>query len=114
MRILTTGPYLDGTPRYIEYSGTSAAAAYVSAGAALVFALNPAWTSQDVVQHLLASAVTSKNLYAYLHQRQAAEPGARGLRSVDADGTARRRFRAGKYARNHRMDPGSELQQSEV
>jgi subtilisin family serine protease len=62
MRILTTGPYLDGTPRYVEYSGTSAAAAYVSAGAALVFALNPTWTSQDVVQHLLASAVPCKNL----------------------------------------------------
>lgn len=62
MRILTTGPYLDGTPRYAEYSGTSAAAAYVSAGAALVFALNPNWTSSDVVQHLLASAVTRKNL----------------------------------------------------
>jgi len=62
MRILTTAPYLDGTPRYIEYSGTSAAAAYVSAGAALVFALNPAWSSQDVVRHLLASAVSSKNL----------------------------------------------------
>ncbi len=62
MRILTTGPYLDGAPRYAEYSGTSAAAAYVSAGAALVFALNPSWTSQAVVQHLLASAVTCKNL----------------------------------------------------
>jgi subtilisin family serine protease len=62
MRILTTGPYLDGAPRYAEYSGTSAAAAYVSAGAALVFALNPSWTSQEVVQHLLASAVTRKNL----------------------------------------------------
>jgi subtilisin family serine protease len=62
MRILTTGPYLDGAPRYTEYSGTSAAAAYVSAGAALVFALNPTWTSQEVVQHLLASAVTCKNL----------------------------------------------------
>jgi subtilisin family serine protease len=62
MRILTTGPYLDGAPRYTEYSGTSAAAAYVSAGAALVFALNPTWTSQNVVQHLLASADTCKNL----------------------------------------------------
>ncbi len=62
MRSLTTGPYLDGTPRYAEYSGTSAAAAYVSAGAALVLALNPTWKARDVVQHLLASAVTCKNL----------------------------------------------------
>jgi len=62
MRILTTGSYLGGTPRYTEYSGTSAAAAYVSAGAALVFALNPGWTARDVVQHLLASAVTCDNL----------------------------------------------------
>jgi subtilisin family serine protease len=61
-RILTTGPHLDGAPRYTEYSGTSAAAAYVSAGAALVFALNPTWTSRNVVQHLLASADTCKNL----------------------------------------------------
>jgi subtilisin family serine protease len=61
-RILTTGPYLVGAPRYTEYSGTSAAAAYVSAGAALVFALNPTWTSQDVVQHLLASAVICDSL----------------------------------------------------
>jgi subtilisin family serine protease len=62
MRILTTGPYLGSTPRYAEYSGTSAAAAYVSAGAALVLALNPGWAAHDVVQHLLASAVTCKNL----------------------------------------------------
>ena len=54
MRILTTGLYLDSEPRYAEYSGTSAAATYVSTGAALVFALNPTWTSQKVVQHLLA------------------------------------------------------------
>ena len=59
MRILTTARYLIDPPRYAEYSGTSAAAAYVSAGAALVFALNrPNWTAQDVSQHLTASADT--------------------------------------------------------
>jgi subtilisin family serine protease len=58
-------------PRYADYSGTSAAAAYVSAGAALVFALHPpnwdgagapAWTPQDVVQQLTASADTIEDL----------------------------------------------------
>jgi hypothetical protein len=59
MRILTTARYLVDPPRYSEYSGTSAAAAYVSAGAALVFALNrPNWTPQDVTEHLMASADT--------------------------------------------------------
>ena len=47
MRILTTARYLVNPPRYVDYSGTSAAAAYVSAGAALVFALNrPGWTAR--------------------------------------------------------------------
>jgi hypothetical protein len=71
MRILTTGRYLVNPPRYSEYSGTSAAAAYVSAGAALVFALNrpnwdgagaPGWTPQDVTQHLTESADTIEGL----------------------------------------------------
>jgi subtilisin family serine protease len=62
LRILTTARYLVGPPRYAEYSGTSAAAAYASAGAALVFALNPSWTPQDVVQHLKASADTIEDL----------------------------------------------------
>jgi subtilisin family serine protease len=64
-RILSTERYLVDPPRYGDYSGTSPAAAYVSAGAALVFALNPqnwdgagapAWTPADVIQHLTASA----------------------------------------------------------
>lgn len=56
MRILTTARYLAGPPRYAEVSGTSPAAAYVSTGAALVWALNPGWTADKVVQHLKASA----------------------------------------------------------
>jgi len=56
--ILATGLYLEAPPRYAEYSGTSPAAAYASAAAALVFALNPAWKPVDVVQHLTASART--------------------------------------------------------
>jgi subtilisin family serine protease len=71
MRILSTARYLGTQPRYAEYSGTSAAAAYVSAGAALVFALNPlnwdnagapAWTPGDVIQHLKTSASTVHDL----------------------------------------------------
>jgi subtilisin family serine protease len=62
VHILSTGPYVHGQPRYREYSGTSASAAFVAAGAALVFALNPAWSSADVVQHLLASAVSCRDL----------------------------------------------------
>src|SRR5207248_7135974 len=41
LRILSTARYLVNPPRYANYSGTSPAAALVSAGAALVFALNP-------------------------------------------------------------------------
>jgi hypothetical protein len=65
LRILTTERYLvdeesfplEWAP-YAEYSGTSPAAAFVSAGAALVFALNPGWQPADVAQHLKASAET--------------------------------------------------------
>jgi subtilisin family serine protease len=71
LHILSTGRYLVDPPRYASYSGTSAAAAFVSAGAALVFALHPqnwdnagaaAWTAADVRQHLLASANTIEDL----------------------------------------------------
>jgi subtilisin family serine protease len=55
--IQTTGLYLPGhTPDYPDYNGTSAAAAFVSAAAALVFALNPGWTPKEVIEHLKASA----------------------------------------------------------
>ena len=40
-RIVSTALYLVDPPRYADYSGTSAAAAFVSSAAALVFALNP-------------------------------------------------------------------------
>jgi subtilisin family serine protease len=56
VRIVTTGAYWIGAPRYPSYSGTSAAAAFASSGAALVFALNPQWTPADVLQHLKDSA----------------------------------------------------------
>ncbi len=71
MRILTTARYLVNPPRYASYSGTSAAAAYVSAGAALMFALNrpnwdglgaPRWKPADVIRQLLASADTVRRL----------------------------------------------------
>lgn len=54
--ILTTGRHLVDPARYPSYSGTSPAAAFVSAGAALVYALNPKWKPVDVIEHLLASA----------------------------------------------------------
>ena len=56
IHVLSTGLYLVPPVRYAEYSGTSAAAAHVSAGAALVFALNPHWQPAHVVQHLTTSA----------------------------------------------------------
>ena len=70
-RIVTTARYLVDPARYAEYSGTSAAAAYATAGAALVFALNypnwdgmgaAGWDPADVVQHLIASANTVNGL----------------------------------------------------
>ena len=62
LRILATNRYLVAPPRYSEYSGTSPATAYVSAGAALVFALNPGWQPADVVQHLITSADVIQDL----------------------------------------------------
>jgi hypothetical protein len=69
--ILSTALYLAGAPRYADYSGTSAAAAFVSSAAALVFALNPpdwdgagapGWGARAVKQHLMASAETKPGL----------------------------------------------------
>ena len=63
--IVSTALYLADPPRYADYSGTSAAAAFVSSAAALVFALNPpnwdglgapGWRPRDVIEHLRASA----------------------------------------------------------
>jgi subtilisin family serine protease len=57
IHVLSTGRYLVPPPgRYARYSGTSAAAAYVSAGAGLVAALNPGWGPVEIVRHLLAAA----------------------------------------------------------
>ena len=57
--ILTTGPYLgNAPPRYRIYHGTSASAAFASAAAALVMALNRQenWKAQRTIEHLIASA----------------------------------------------------------
>jgi subtilisin family serine protease len=62
IHILSTGRYLAAPPRFAQYNGTSPAAAYVSAGAALVFALNPGWQPADVVQHLTSSADVIQDL----------------------------------------------------
>jgi hypothetical protein len=56
LRILTTGRYLTDEPRYQTYSGTSASAAFVSSGAALLLALNPRWRFKELREHLLESA----------------------------------------------------------
>ncbi len=56
VRIVSTGAYWAGSARYPTYSGTSASAALVSAGAALVYALNPGWQAAEVIQHLKDSA----------------------------------------------------------
>ena len=55
LHIVTTGAYFSGPARYPEYNGTSAAAAFVSSGAALIFALNPGWDADDVAHHLMDS-----------------------------------------------------------
>ena len=70
--IVSTALYLGTSPpRYADYSGTSAATAFVSSAAALVFALNPpnwdnanapGWQPKDVIKHLLASAETKNGL----------------------------------------------------
>src|SRR6266545_115191 len=70
--IVSTALYLGANPpRYADYSGTSAATAFVSSAAALVFALNPpnwdnagapGWRPRDVIRHLLASAETKDGL----------------------------------------------------
>ena len=49
--ILSTHYYLE-VPQYREYTGTSAAAAHVTAAATLVRALRPAWTAPQVKQYL--------------------------------------------------------------
>lgn len=49
--ILSTHYYL-ANPQYREYSGTSAAAAHVTAAATLVRALRPGWTAPHVKQYL--------------------------------------------------------------
>jgi thermitase len=62
-RILSTHYYLNALPpRYRNYAGTSAAAAHVSAAAAVVRALRPGWSATHVRAHLMASVDTSPYL----------------------------------------------------
>jgi hypothetical protein len=59
--VLTTGLYYIN-PRYTEFSGTSPAAAHVSAAAALLFAVGE-WTPNDMRRHLNASADRRRGLH---------------------------------------------------
>jgi hypothetical protein len=58
--VLTTGLYYVN-PRYPEFSGTSPAAAHVSAAAALLFAADD-WTPDELRRHLNASADRRRGL----------------------------------------------------
>jgi len=60
IRILTTGLYYS-TPAYRRYGGTSAAAAHVTAAAALLLEIDN-WTPQELHDHLVASAKPVRNL----------------------------------------------------
>ena len=61
--VLSTHPWLPGSaapsphirPGYRFYTGTSAAAALVTSAAALLKSIDPAWTPQDLRDHLTAS-----------------------------------------------------------
>jgi subtilisin family serine protease len=53
-RILSTDCYFTA-PRWRNYSGTSAACAFVAAAAAVLKAMNPGWTPRDIRDHLVAS-----------------------------------------------------------
>ena len=53
-RILSTDCYL-AAPRWRNYSGTSAACAFVAGAAAVLKAMNPGWAPGDIRGHLVAS-----------------------------------------------------------
>jgi thermitase len=59
--ILSTGLYFR-TPAYREYTGTSPAAAQVSAAAAMVLALHGSWSPSQIRDHLVASAEPARHL----------------------------------------------------
>lgn len=68
VRILSTHSYLIG-PQWRRYSGTSAACAYVAHGAALLGALNPKWTPQQIRKRLIETADPSRWLKCVAHGR---------------------------------------------
>ncbi len=59
--VLTTGLYFLN-PAYREYGGTSAAAAQVSAAAAMLLAIDASWQPNQIRDHLVASADPVANL----------------------------------------------------
>jgi Subtilase family len=61
VRILSTGLYYVN-PAYRAYSGTSAAAAYVSGAAALLLQIDD-WTPQEIREHLIKSAEPVRKLH---------------------------------------------------
>jgi hypothetical protein len=54
VRILSTDCFLTA-PRWRSYSGTSPATAFVAQAAAVLKAMNPAWTPRQIREHLVAS-----------------------------------------------------------
>ena len=59
--ILSTHYFLQ-TPKYRRYTGTSASAAHVSAAAAVIRGLRPAWTAEQVRRRLMATVDPSRHL----------------------------------------------------
>jgi hypothetical protein len=54
VRILSTDCFLTA-PRWRSYSGTSPATAFIAQAAAVLKAMNPAWTPRQIREHLVAS-----------------------------------------------------------
>jgi subtilisin family serine protease len=68
--ILSTDTSVDlTTPRYREYTGTSAACALVAYAAALLKTMNPSWTPTEMREHLIASVEPNPWLYCQARGR---------------------------------------------
>jgi subtilisin family serine protease len=75
--ILSTDTY-SGTPQWRAYSGTSPACAHVAYAAALLKALNPTWTPNEIREHLVASVDRSPWLACVAQGRLSLDRAVRG------------------------------------